>query len=624
MKKYLDKIKSPADLKKIRPPGLVSLCGEIRLFLVETVAKTGGHLASNLGVVELTVALHYVFNTPKDKIVWDVGHQAYIHKLLTGRKGKFRSLRQLGGMSGFPKPNESPHDCFATGHSSTSISAALGFAVSRDLAGDDYSVIAVIGDGSMTGGLAYEAMNNAGRQGSDLLVILNDNQMSISENVGALSKHLSDMRIAPSYIGVKKSVRGMLEKMPVIGGGIERFIERAKDGIKYMLVPGVLFEELGFNYVGPVDGHDLEQLIAVLGKVRRMSGPVLLHVYTTKGKGYDRAETAPAKYHGVDSFNIETGNPLETKVWDTYSDVLGKAMQQLAEKNDKIVAVTAAMPDGTGLAEFASRYPERFFDVGIAESHAVTFSAAMAKNGFIPVVAIYSTFLQRSYDQILHDVCTQNLHVIFAIDRAGVSGPDGETHQGVFDISFLAHIPNITIMAPVNKREFIEMLDFAAGMNSPVAIRFPRGSASRVIRDEFSPIELGRAQVIGDGNKEGVAIVALGSMMEVGFEVYTRLLDNGYNATLINPRFIKPIDADMANSLREHRLSVVLEDNAEIGGFASMLPREGKLLRFAFPDEFIEHGERWELLRKYGMDAESVYERIERFFAALRMTDSNG
>jgi 1-deoxy-D-xylulose-5-phosphate synthase len=612
MKKYLGRIKSTVDLKKISLSSLASLCDEIRLFLVDTVSKTGGHLASNLGVVELTVALHYVFDTPKDKIVWDVGHQAYVHKILTGRRGVFDTLRQSGGISGFPKPNESPHDCFGTGHSSTSISAALGFAISRDLSGDDYSVVAVIGDGSMTGGLAYEAMNNAGRLNSDMLVILNDNQMSISENVGAISRYLNDVRTAPSYIGAKRGVRRLLEKVPVVGGGIDRFLERAKDGIKYLLVPGMLFEELGFNYVGPVDGHDLDELIAVLKNVRQMTGPILLHVYTTKGKGYERAEDAPAKYHGVDSFNIATGNPLETKIWDTYSDVFGKTMLRLADKNDKIIAVTAAMPDGTGLTEFAKKYPKRFFDVGIAEPHAVIFSAAMAKNGFIPVVAIYSSFLQRAYDQIVHDVCTQNLHVVFAIDRAGISGPDGETHQGVFDISFLAHIPNLTIMSPINKREFIEMLEFAATLDGPVAIRFPRGSASRVLRDETLPVEFGRAQTFGSGNTDGVAIVALGAMMEVGYEVYKRLLKNGHSATLINPRFIKPLDIDMAASLQNYRLAAVIEDNVETGGFASMLSTfsNGRLLRFAFPDRFIEHGERGELLEKYGMDAESVYTRI--------------
>ena len=612
MKKHLRRIKSPADLKKMSLSSLVSLCGEIRLFLVDTLSKTGGHLASNLGVVELTVALHYVFDTPKDKIVWDVGHQAYVHKILTGRKDAFGTLRQFGGISGFPKSNESPHDCFGTGHSSTSISAALGFAVSRDLAGDDYNVIAVIGDGSMTGGMAYEAMNNAGRLNSNMLVVLNDNQMSISENVGSISKYLNDVRTAPSYLGAKRGLHRLLEKVPVVGGGIDRFLERAKDGIKYLLVPGVLFEELGFNYVGPVDGHNIEELIAVLRNVRKMSGPVLLHVYTTKGKGYDRAETAPSKYHGVDSFNVETGDPLETKIWDTYSDVFGKAMLRIAEKNDKILAVTAAMPDGTGLSEFAKKYPKRFFDVGIAEPHAVTFSAAMAKNRFEPVVAIYSSFLQRAYDQIVHDVCAQNLHVIFAIDRAGITGPDGETHQGVFDISFLAHIPNLTILSPINKREFIEMLEFATKLDGPVAIRFPRGSASRVLRDDFLPIEFGRAQTFGNRDVDGVAIVALGAMMEIGYEVYKRLLDNGYSATLINPRFIKPIDVDMANSLQNYRLTAVLEDNVETGGFASMLPSmtSGKLLSFAFPDVFIEHGERGELLEKYGMNADSVYARI--------------
>ena len=608
MKKYLSRIHSPADLKKLNTPGLSLLCSEIRLFLVDMLSKTGGHLASNLGVVELTVALHYVFDTPIDKIVWDVGHQAYVHKILTGRKAAFDTLRQFGGISGFPKPKESSHDCFGTGHSSTSISAALGFAVSRDLAGEEYSVIAVIGDGSMTGGMAYEAMNNAGRLNSNMLVILNDNQMSISENVGSISKYLNDIRTAPSYLGAKRGVHRILEKIPVVGGGIHSLIERTKDGIKYLLVPGVLFEELGFNYVGPVDGHNLEQLITVLRNVQKMSGPVLLHVYTTKGKGYDRAETAPAEYHGVNSFDIATGDPLETKVGDTYSDVFGKAMLRLAKRNDKIIAVTAAMPDGTGLSKFAKKYPKRFFDVGIAEPHAVTFSAAMAKNGFLPVVAIYSAFLQRAYDQIVNDVCIQNLHVIFAIDRSGINGPDGETHQGVFDISFLAHIPNLTIMSPVNKRELIEMLEFAEKLDGPVAIRFPRGPALGILSDKVMPIELGRAQIFGDCDKEGVAIVALGAMMDIGYEVYTRLIDSGFKAALINPRFVKPLDLDMANRLQSYRLAVVLEDNVETGGFSSLLPV--RVLRIAFPDVFIEQGERGKLLEKYGMDADSVYAKI--------------
>ncbi len=616
--KLLDKINSPKDLKKMSSGSLTSLCGEIRQFLVESVSKTGGHLASNLGVVELTVALHYCFNSPKDKIIWDVGHQAYVHKILTGRKNEFHKLRQLDGLSGFPKAKESPHDAFDTGHSSTSISAGLGYVATRDLSGKKNKVISVIGDGSMTGGLALEALNNAGRLNTDFLIVLNDNQMSISENVGGLSKYLTEIRTAPAYLGAKEDVSEFLKKVPVVGEKIGKVIERAKDGIKYLLLPGTWFEEIGLKYVGPVDGHNVQEMIDVLNKVKNMSGPVLLHVYTVKGKGYSAAELQPSKFHGVDSFDIETGKPHQIKIWDTYSDVFGKALTKIAETNDKVLAITAAMPLGTGLAPFEAAYPNRIFDVGIAEGHAVTFAAGMAKNGYIPVFAVYSTFLQRAYDQIMHDVCIQNLHVVFAIDRAGIVGADGETHQGLFDVSFLSHMPNMTFIAPVNKQELIGSLEFAVNHNGPIAIRYPRGAASRVLKDECLPFELGKSQTIHEGTK--IAIVALGNMMDTAFEVYTMLCEHGFTPTLINPRFVKPIDLDMVHSLEDFEYVAVLEDNILEGGFGSKILENSNdarnIHRFAFPDGFVEQGERNEILEKYELDTNSIFKKIMLSFSS--------
>ncbi|MDR1558308.1 MAG: 1-deoxy-D-xylulose-5-phosphate synthase [Clostridiales bacterium] len=613
----LNNIHTPRDLKKFKIKELEGICGDIRALLIGTISKTGGHLASNLGVVELTVALHTVFNVPSDKIIWDVGHQSYVHKILTGRARQFSELRRKNGLSGFPKSDESPCDAFNTGHASTSISAAVGYCAARDLREAKYNVVAVIGDGSMTGGLAYEAINNAGRSSSKLLVILNDNQMSISENVGALSRYLNEVRTAPAYIGAKADVSRVLDRIPVVGRRLKHFIERTKDGIKYLLAPGGIFEELGFTYIGPVDGHNLKDLIGVLQKVKKMDGPVLLHVYTVKGKGYDQAEDSPENYHGVDSFHVDTGKPVAEKKRDTYSDVLGKTLIELAEKHPKLTAITAAMPMGVGFGGFSEKFPDRMFDVGIAEEHAVTFAAGLAKGGVMPVVAIYSTFLQRAFDQILHDVCMQDLHVVFAVDRAGIIGADGETHQGLFDISFL-WLPNMTILAPINEREMIDMIRFAFFHTGPIAVRYPKGSVSRVLTDHSKPIVYGKSDVIRVG--EDFVILAVGSMMEQAYRAVERLNTLGYNPGLINVRFVKPIDIDMARGLSRYRHVFVLEEHVISGGFGShllsVLNEEnidaGRIHRFALPDIFVEHGTRIEILKQYSLDYISVTDRISK------------
>ncbi|MCL2352170.1 MAG: 1-deoxy-D-xylulose-5-phosphate synthase [Firmicutes bacterium] len=625
MSEYLDQIDSPRDLKRLPEGALEPLCAEIREFLINSVAKTGGHLASNLGVVELTVALHRVFDSPADKIIWDVGHQSYVHKILTGRKNAFASLRGQNGLSGFPKPGESRHDAFGTGHASTSISAALGFCAARDLLGKNHRVVAVIGDGSMTGGLAYEGINNAGRSNTDLIVILNDNQMSISENVGALSRYLTKLRTAPRYLVAKAGVERLLTNIPLVGKGLSAAMEKLKNGIKHLFVQGAMFEELGFRYIGPVDGHNLRDLTEVLDKVKGMSGPVLVHVYTKKGKGYGQAEDAPAAFHGVGSFHVETGEPVETKVWGTYSDVFGRTLTRIAARNPKVVAVTAAMASGVGLTEFGERFPERLFDVGIAEGHAVTFAAGMAKAGMTPVVAVYSSFLQRAYDNILHDVCIQNLHAVFCVDRAGAVGEDGATHQGLYDIAYLSHIPNITILAPKNKQELIEMLDFAVNrLGGPAAIRYPRGEASVVLKNACVPLEYGRAEVVEKGGK--LVFVAVGSMMDAAYEAWAELRREGYNPGLINARFVKPVDLNMVRSLAGYDMAFVLEDHAASGGFASLVQNAMseynvavKCFRsIAFPDEFVGQGRRRELHAKYGMDKNGILRTVR---AAMEETE---
>lgn len=613
---YLEKINYPEDIKKLSIDKLNILASEIREFLVDSVSHTGGHLASNLGTVDLTIAMHYSLNCPRDKFIWDVGHQSYTHKILTGRKEEFDTLRKLDGLSGFPKTNESIYDSFNTGHSSTSIAAAIGLAKARDLKGDTYNVVAVIGDGAMTGGMAYEALNNAGLDNTKLMIVLNDNQMSISENVGAMHTYLNQLIVSQKYVNTKSGIQKKLKQLPVGGEAIYNMLSKTKDGIKQMLMPSSIFEELGIKYVGPIDGHDIKQMVHVFNKVKKLNMPVLVHIITQKGKGYEPAEKQPSVYHGVGKFDAAVGIQPKHGKNVTYSEIFGKKMIELATKNDKVCAITAAMPLGTGLNEFSRAYPKRFFDVGIAEEYAVTFAAGLAKGGYIPVFAVYSTFLQRSYDQILHDVCIQNLHVIFAIDRAGIVGDDGETHQGIYDISFLAHIPNLTVMAPKNGNEFREMLEFAVEHNGPVAIRYPRGAASNIMYSVNKPVELGKSETIYIG--ERIALVSYGAMMDTAADVYAHLMTKGYSPTLINARFASPVDKDMIYELSKYRYVFTLEDNIYSAGFGCMLAQRmaetgvgnTRIHNFAFPDTYVEHGNRKLLMDRYGMSAEAIYKKI--------------
>ena len=616
MYKILNRINSPKDLKKLDEDDLLLLAKEIRAFLVNSISKTGGHLASNLGVVELTIALHYCFNSPIDKFVWDVGHQSYVHKILTGRKEDFSSLRLYNGMSGFPKTIESKHDVFNTGHSSTSISAALGMAKARDIRGKDYAIISVIGDGAMTGGMAFEALNNGGRSNIPMIVVLNDNQMSISKNVGGLSKYLSGIRTEPVYLEAKEDIEKFISNIPGIGDSVAEKIRNTKERIKYFLLPQVLFEELGYTYLGPVNGHSIEDLVNVFNRAKNMKEPVLIHIKTVKGKGYRPAQNNPSKFHGVSPFNIKTGEVLK-KSGENYSKVFGDCINRLADKNDKIVAITAAMPAGTGLTEFSLNHKERFIDVGIAEQHAVTFAAGLAIEGYKPVVAIYSSFLQRAYDQIIHDVCLQNLEVVFAIDRAGIVGADGETHQGIFDLSFLSHIQNMCIMAPKSKIELQNMLEFAIEYKGPIAIRYPRGNVSKVKFGSEKPIEFSKSETILEGEK--IAIIAVGSMNDTAFSVASNLKDKGINATLINARFISPVDEDMLVKLtKNHKYIFTIEDNILSGGFGSKVLEKYmelgidnvKVKCFAFKKTFIEHGTNEELYKVNGLDQESITNEI--------------
>ena len=610
----LEKINEVNDIKKLSWEELEILSEEIREFLIEKISITGGHLASNLGVVELTMALHLSFDLPADKIVWDVGHQAYTHKILTGRKTGFDELRKYGGMSGFPKRKESECDCFDTGHSSTSISAAMGLVNARDLLGEKHHVIAVIGDGALTGGMAYEALNNASHLKKNFIIVLNDNKMSISENLGGMSKYLNSLRTAEFYNGLKNGVEHTLINMG--GQKVYEGLKRTKDGIKQLFVPGMLFENMGIKYLGPVDGHNISDMQRVFGEAKRVKGAVLVHVLTKKGCGYEPAEKNPSKFHGTEPFVIETGLPKKKKEKPNYTDIFSAALCKLSEKNDKVVAITAAMPDGTGLKKFANLYPNRFFDVGIAEEHAVTFAAGLAAGGMIPVVAVYSSFLQRAYDQIIHDVCIQNLHVIFAIDRAGLVGSDGETHQGIFDLSFLASIPNMCILAPKNKQELYSMLKFAIKYDGPVAIRYPRGEAYEGLDAFRENIVYGKAEVIYP--EKDIALMAVGSMVRVAEEVRERLKEKGLNCTLINARFVKEFDKELIASLaKDHQLLVTMEENVTTGGFGERVTDyvasnhiDLEVLKIALPDMYVEHGNVNILYKDAKIDAESVTARI--------------
>lgn len=611
----LDKIQQWNDIKKLTPEELQTLRREIRRFLIEKLSVTGGHLASNLGVVELTMALHLVCDFPKDKLIWDVGHQSYTHKILTGRKEGFDDLRTYGGMSGFPKRAESPCDSFDTGHSSTSISAGLGYAWARELSGEDYHVISVIGDGALTGGMAYEAMNNASRLKKNFIIVLNDNNMSISENVGGLSRVLSKMRTSDNYTGLKEGVTQSLERIPVYGQRIVDNIRKTKSGIKQLVIPGMFFEDMGIMYLGPVDGHDIGALVRVLREAMQVQGPVLVHVMTKKGYGYPPAERHPARFHGTAPFEIKSGLPIKNEK-PTYTDIFSTVMRKMGDREEKVVAVTAAMETGTGLKRFHNMFPDRFFDVGIAEEHAVTFAAALAAGGRRPVVAVYSSFLQRAYDQVLHDVCIQKLPVVFAIDRAGLVGSDGETHQGVFDISYLTSIPNMTVMAPKNKWELSDMLKFAVHFDGPIAMRYPKGEAWTGLEEHRAPVALGRCEVIGEG--EDVLLFALGSMVAEAAEVRERLKEQGISAGLVNARFAKPFDREYLKGAAErYRCIVTLEENVEIGGlgeqitgYLSELGYGGRILRIAIPDAFVPQGSIAILKEKLGIDAVSIAGRI--------------
>ena len=613
---YLEQINQVNDIKKLDKSEWEPLAQEIRDFLIEKISVTGGHLASNLGVVELTMAMHLAFDFPQDKVVWDVGHQSYTHKLLTGRRAGFDDLRKYGGMSGFPKRKESDCDCFDTGHSSTSISAGIGLVEARELLGGNYSVISVIGDGALTGGMAFEALNNASRLKSNFIIVLNDNQMSIAENVGGLSQYLNGLRSAEGYNNFKEGLQNTLEKIPVYGEGIVRQLKKTKSGLKQLVIPGMFFENMGITYLGPVDGHNIEQLIRAFNDARRVRHAVLLHVCTKKGKGYAPAERHPSRFHGAEPFEIETGLPKHKRTKANYTDIFSTVMRKLGDRDDKVVAITAAMPDGTGLKRFRNMFPDRFFDVGIAEQHAVTFAAGLAAGGLKPVVAVYSSFLQRAYDQILHDVCIQNLHVIFAIDRAGLVGSDGETHQGIFDLSYLSSIPNMTVMAPKNKWELSDMLKFAVDYEGPIAIRYPRGEAYDGLQDFRAPLVYGRSEVIYE--EADIALLAVGSMVKMAEKVRDILKDTGYNCTLVNARFVKPIDEELLEELaKSHRLAVTMEENVRNGGFGDHVleyvsDREFpmQVLSVALPDEYIEHGNVDLLYKEVGLAPELIAKRV--------------
>ena len=614
----LDKIKKPNDIHKIPLAEFPQLAEEIRSFLIESVSRTGGHLASNLGVVELTLALHNVLDFPDDKLIWDVGHQAYTHKILTGRKGEFETLRKEGGLSGFPKRGESNCDSFDAGHSSDSISAGLGYVHARDLLGESYHVVSVIGDGALTGGMAYEALNNAAELETNFIIVLNDNNMSISPNVGGMSNYLSAIRTAEAYTGMKISLNKAVKKIPRVGTAMVDAVRRTKSSIKQLFIPGMLFENMGLTYLGPVDGHNMRQMMRLFNEAKRVKGPVVVHVLTEKGRGYEPARQNPDMFHGIGPFDIKTGKPTQKKVCPGYTDVFADALCQVAAEEEKLVAITAAMPDGTGLKKFSQRFPDRFFDVGIAEEHAVSFAAGLALGGVVPVVAIYSSFLQRAVDQMLHDVCMQKLHVIFAVDRAGLVGADGETHQGNFDISYLSMMPGMTVMAPKNDWELKEMLRFAVKADGPVAIRYPRGNAYQGLQEYQAAVEMGKSEVLHSGCK--VAVLALGSMVEICADVCSELQKAGIDPTFVNVRFVKPLDIALLDQLaKNHSLVVTVEENVQNGGFGQHVcgymeehHPAVQVLPVAIPDRFVPHGGVDSLRAQLGLSANAIAEKIKK------------
>ena len=616
----LEKIQKPNDIKKIPADQLPALADEIREFIIESLSKTGGHLASNLGVVELTIAMHRVFDLPKDKLIWDVGHQSYTHKILTGRKDGFETLRREGGISGFPKRSESDCDVFDTGHSSTSISAGVGYVRARELKKENYSVVSIIGDGALTGGMAYEALNNAASLKSNFIIVLNDNEMSITENVGGMSSYLSGLRTASAYTDFKMDVTKALNRIPGIGPGMVDAMRKTKSSIKQIIIPGMLFEDMGLTYLGPVDGHNIPQLIKTFQEAKRFEGPILVHVLTQKGRGYEPAMRPPARFHGAGPFDVKTGLPVG-KSNPTYTDVFSTVMRKMGDRRKDVAAVTAAMMTGVGLKRFSNMFPDRCFDVGIAEEHAVTFAAALSLGGITPVVAIYSSFLQRAYDQIMHDVCMQNLHVVFAIDRAGLVGYDGETHHGIFDLSYLGSMPNMTILAPKNLWELSDMIKFAVDYDGPIAVRYPRGEAYTGLKEFRAPICLGKSEVIHEGSR--VALLAVGSMVKMAEEVQKQLKERmDMDAALVNARFVKPIDEELLRSFADtYELVVTLEENVKDGGFGERVLAfaEEEDLPFgveiiALPDRFIPHGSVSYQMKQVGFTPEDICGRIEEYY----------
>ncbi|GAV25651.1 1-deoxy-D-xylulose-5-phosphate synthase [Carboxydothermus islandicus] len=618
----LERISLPEDIKKLKPGELIALARELREYIITVASQNGGHLAPSLGVVELTLALHFVFEAPRDKIIWDVGHQAYAHKILTGRKKQFKTLRTFGGLSGFPKRDESPYDAFGVGHSSTSISAALGMALARDLKGEQFEVVAVIGDGALTGGMAFEALNHAGHLKKKLIVVVNDNEMSIAQNVGALSAYLSRIRTDPKYSRGKDELEALIKKIPHIGPTMVKIGERLKDSFKYLLVPGMLFEELGFTYLGPIDGHNIKEMIEVFSRAKTFTEPVVVHVITKKGKGYHLAEENPDGFHGVGKFYISTGEPVEVPRV-SFTEIFGKALVELAQDRPEVVAITAAMPTGTGLNYFAQKYPERFYDVGIAEQHAVTLAAGMACEGLKPVVAIYSTFLQRSFDQIIHDVCLQNLPVVFAIDRAGIVGEDGPTHHGIFDLSYLRMIPNLTIMVPRNEDMLRKMLFTAINHPGPVALRYPRGAAVGVELTPYEQLPVGTAEVLKEGS-DGV-VIGVGRPLNYALKAAQKLENEGISLTVIDARFVKPLDYKLLEEIGSlHKPIITVEENVVAGGFGSAVNEyfafKGigtKVVNLGIADEFPPHGKVEEILNLYGLTEEKLYLKFREILSKL-------